>query len=575
MKEILKNMEVQVNGRVTVDSGDAVLEQLNKENLDLYDFVKETKKTALDPDGIEVRMVENLDGEGDRYSFEVVCHQIDFCRRYMAQNIKRIYDDLRMNGYKVQNLDILNDKVKNVEVNESTDCVHHLPGWQEYKGERIFKWKYAFSAEGRQFSSYDGDLELEAKGTVEEYAAGIRELVAPYPNLVAVYVASATGMVTMELQEPDTNIMLNICGLSGTGKTTAEHTALSFWGNPKKLETSFNATVNYTEQVMADRLLMPVIIDDILAGHHYKPEAAQQSFLSAQIFRYSTGKIKGRCNEKERQYYGASISSSETALFQKISGNGIDGQYYRMTELCVKKGDLTKDALHARRLDRFARNHYGHGPEVMGRYMLEHDLVGDELANRYFEWTERLWKDSRLKDYERVVNRLAVIMLTAEILNQCFELDLDMDTLLTVFIQNLERVFAYINISERSYQNLCTAVQDNRALFAAEPKDYDPLQHVGVILGGFYDHEELLLEPERFELLVNGVSPQSILENHCTSEKKPKQLLTNHKLTDLLKDWRTKDWLICNRNRFTRKRRMGNRKEVAVYSVRLEDCCHE
>lgn len=91
-----------------------------------------------------------------------------------------------------------------------------------------------------------------------------------------VYLAGASGIVTQQLKLPDSNIMLNVCGESGCGKTTAENVALSFWGNPMELATSFNSTANRTEQIMADRYIMPVLIDDMLAGNNFSTEEGRQ-----------------------------------------------------------------------------------------------------------------------------------------------------------------------------------------------------------------------------------------------------------------------------------------------------------
>ena len=496
---------------------------------------------------------------------------IEICRKYKFREVDKAVPDFMAQGHKMSDKkfkELLEIKTARVRAHISGNF-HTGIGWHKYQGGQVFLYGDAADKSGKLVSDYRGQLPLEKRGTSSDYIEGIKKWVVPNTKLLLVYLAGASGILNQQLHLTDSNIMINICGESGSGKTTAENVALSVWGNPMELATSFNSTINRTEQVMAQRIIMPVLVDDILAGKVYSTERTQQKHICEQIFRYSTGKLKGRLNENEDRYYGAAIASSETSLFQKMAGSEADGQFYRMIELHVKKGDLTKDAAHARQLDKLVQRNHGWAAFELGKFMVEQDYVGERLNDLYYGEREDLSEDSRLGQHQRAANRLAIITTTAKLMNECFKLGIDMEALKEALIEAVQEAFSISDMKAKAYKDLQKLVLNNKELFAANRETYDLKKHIGVYQRNVYGNYELIVETDRMAPLLKNVPLHQILDG--AGNKKVKQS-PDKEILNILKNWRERGWVnnCGSTQRLYRKLKMGGAKEVLVYTVKLE-----
>ena len=77
------------------------------------------------------------------------------------------------------------------------------------------------------------------------------------------------------------------------------------------------------------------------------------------------------------------ITSSETSLVDHMTNQETRGQLFRMLELEVKRGDLTKNLKHARALEAFMQNNYGIGARKLGQFMVSNKLVDEELSRQH------------------------------------------------------------------------------------------------------------------------------------------------------------------------------------------------
>ena len=531
---------------------------------------------------IKMSFAESIDANEneDKYYPVVESKLTGTKQRYRFRDLGNVPPDLMGQGHKVNNhafkelVSLMTGdsesgiSIKALANKYSSYKFHKYIGWGVYNGNTVFKYDNAVTAKGVIDSSYEGNLSINSRGSVEKYFAGIKELVVPYPALLTVYLVGMSGMITQMLNMADTNIMLNICGESSCGKTTAENVALSFWGNPQELSTSFNSTANRIEQIMAERKIMPVIIDDMLAGNTYSTERVKQKIINDQIFRYATGKLRGRMGGKEERYYGATISSSETSLLEKLVGSETDGQFYRMIELKVKKGDLTQDADHAKQLERLIRRNYGLGAFKIGQYMLSKGLTENNLQDRYDEWEEELLEDERLRGKDRLAKRLAIILVAAELLN-AFVLDVDYNKVINMLIKSVSDTFEVSNEKQTAYENIKKFVSNNSEVFATNREAYNRNEHIGVCETNVFGHKELFVETSRMEALLKNVPLQQILRKEQTAKVKQPR---NREIENVLKYWREKGWLyVCaSSNGLYRKMKMGNETGILTYSIILD-----
>lgn len=528
-------------------------------------------KDIEDELGITLRFIEHIDRTDDEDTYHAVVESKNFGvkKQYRIRDIGHVPPDFTAHGIKIKaNMfnDLVNMATENI-TQQVSGKFHTRIGWGMYHGQDIFKYREVVSKDDKIKSAYKGELNLDFNGTLETYVQGIQELVVPNKKLMIVYLAGASGIVTQQLKLPDSNIMLNVCGESGCGKTTAENVALSFWGNPMELATSFNSTANRTEQIMADRYIMPVLIDDMLAGNNFSTERVKQKIVSDQIFRYSTGKLKGRFNSTEDRYFGGTLVSSETPLFEKLVGSEADGQFYRMIEIRVKRGELTRDAKHARDLDRLIRWNYGLGAMELGKYMVEHSCTGQKLIDMYEGIYDELTEDERLKNHQRAANRLTILLLTATLMNDCFKFGMDIKGIKEELIKCMTEAFEISDMKVKKYWELLKLVQDNLDMFALDTKAYYRETHVGVFRPNTYGGYSLIIETDRMAPIIKGIELQQILEESGAEKHKNSPDSETNKI---LVNWRERGWLTCcnSNQRCYKKLTLGNsKKQSLVYEV--------
>lgn len=533
---------------------------------------------------IKIRFAENIDEKLEEDKFYPVVESMltGTQKRYRFRDIGNVALDLMGQGHKVNKhifKELLSLMVGDTESDVNTENLmmkytagkfHKVIGWDSYQGDIVFKYTDAVTKQNVLGSKYEGNLCMESKGSLQSYMDGIKSLIVPYPALTTIYLAGASGIITQNLNLHDSNIILNICGESSCGKTTAENVALSFWGNPQELSTSFNSTANRIEQHMVERKIMPVLIDDMLAGNIYSTKRIQQKVINDQIFRYATGKLKGRMGSQEERYYGATITSSETSLFEKLNGSETDGQFYRMIELKVNKGDLTQSVNHAKEIERLLRWNYGLGAFEFGKYMIQNNYIDNALQEMHYDWENELLNDIRLVGKERIAKRLAIILLTGDLMNKCFGLDINLESINELLINAVAETLEIANEKVLAYQRIKQLVDNNSNWFAQSRELYNRNEHIGVCTTNIYGHKELYVETGRIEALLKEVPKEQILESE-NSKVKVKQP-RNGEIEAILRYWREHNWLYCcsSNQRLYRKLKMGDKKEVLVYSIILD-----
>ena len=534
---------------------------------------------------VKIRFLENLSEDGgDKYYILVESLKTGGKKKYSFETITQAVRDLMKQGHKVRrtSFEKLFNLVSGSEVGENTELdismddyidgyFHNHIGWGQYKGTTTFAYENVYTENEVITSDYEGNVLIDKCGDMDTYIEDIKNLVVPYPKLMIVYVAGVSGMIAQQLNLADSNILLNICGESSCGKTTAENVAMSFWGNPLALSTTFNSTANRIEEIMSERMIMPVLVDDILAGHTYSSDKVKQKMINDAVFRYTSGKIKGRMGSAEKRHYGATITSSETSLFEKLAGSEADGHFYRMIELNVKKGELTENSEHAKKLEALYRNNYGVAVERFGQFLLTNGYTEKALLDYYNKVEKTIADDIRLTGKERIAKRLAILSLTAELINECFELKLNVDEFMSILFENVDAAFDISNQKIAAYKQITKLVNNNSDLFVSAPGLYETGKHLGVCVTNIFGHKEVNITTKIFPALIKGVPINQIL-NRSDMMQKVKQP-RNTEVEEILKYWREKGWLNCcgSTQRLYRKIKMGTEKEVLVYTVILQD----
>lgn len=530
---------------------------------------------------INIGFTKHIDCDGNEplYNLWIKSEKINFVRTYALEESENAICDFLGQGHKlnVRSFNRLIEGITNENFESHVkECVHTRLGWGVLKGADIFKYEKGFvkgATYVNEISSYKGNIEVESRGDLVKYVKGIKELIVPFPKLLLVYIAGATGMVRQRLELDDVNIMINIYGDSSSGKTTAEKAALSFWGNPQKLMTTFNSTDNRLEEIMVNRQIVPVVIDDLLGANNYSSENAKRQCISDCIFRFSTGKSKGRYGETSNLYYGATLLSTESSLLKKLNSTESNGQFYRLIEIASKLGDMTSDAEHARNIESLVRWNYGLGAETLGKYMLSISL--EELQAMYDKQLNKICQDKRIEQYQRIGNRYALIAVTAELMNSCFDFSIDIDAIIEILIDSFLDSINHKKEKSDSYYMLNKFIDSYKNLFSESRETYDSNVHWGAFDKDRVHNPLLCVETGKIAHLINicmfekskgheSTNKMTNIKSGIQSEIK----LTSKDIDDILDFWRKQGWLECLHGR-TVKRKLGDKNGVLMYCIVL------
>lgn len=550
------------------------MEKLDQDKINKLKELVEHKSTREDYD---IGTVECLDAEPQ---FRVLVMRkedgktftCDFSRTGL-NNIPNMLLGMGL-AYSSENLTKAIDSIMQNPRNYVKQHKHYQLGISSYTGDHIFKLDRAWNSLGKEVSTYAGDLKFNQKGNLEDYVNGLKDLVVNQPALLTTFVVGASGLVSQALCVSDTNMLLNLYGPTSVGKTTAEHLALAFWGDPRSLTMTWNTTPGYVDDMLRRRGIVPLPVDDMSVVATSPRKQAEQ------VFALASGWTRGRHNEQALRYFCPIITSSETSLVDHMTNQETRGQLFRMLELEVKRGDLTKNLKHARALEAFMQNNYGIGARKLGQFMVSNKLIDEELSRQHHAILEDLQNDKRLEHIERAANRLSVLVLTCHIINECFDLGINEQNFRYFIIDATQKMFKKADDYIKKYKEFKHIIQENITRFADSLDEYDDTQHLGVLDYNYFGNAMVLIETHRFEALVNGVDINFILEHkrHLKVEKdKKREQPIQQKTIDMVRFWRAHGWVECldEKQRHVRRRTLGGNQKVngqtSVYEIIIKD----
>ena len=230
-------------------------------------------------------------------------------------------------------------------------------------------------------------------------------------------------------------ILINLCGMSSTGKTTAEMLMCSPFMAPTTSHSrdtlffSANATANALWASFDGIHGVPFVVDDIVTNHMID--------RAAFIYTLSEGAPKARCysNGHVRQssfgWSGVAITSSEGPILGEIN-NQDEGLKVRVIQ--TEGIQWTKDAAESDTIKQTLVNNYGFYGGEFGRFIQGMDF--NELCNRHSEAKDYVESLMEHKDQftSRLANKYAVIYLTAQLLKEAFGFNIDAEAIIAKLI---------------------------------------------------------------------------------------------------------------------------------------------
>lgn len=276
----------------------------------------------------------------------------------------------------------------------------------------------------------EGELQrlnaIRCKGTVQEW---INNVLAPlYDNPKALFPVVSSFASVLFKPHDLTPILVDISGVSSSGKTSVQKACASVWGKPSEYISSMLTTKIAIERMAAFLNAYPLILDDTNTAHD--PKALQQMIY---MFGNGTGKMRGSLDGSRgtSSWQSVFITTGENNILEYTNSQGSAARVIPMTNFKF----VNKNADYFAILNQSVEKYYGSiGLEFIKRWK-QHckDFDGrfKELASLYQS------SASNNDVMRRIALHYAFIAFIAEVLNELFKeegMDIPVDDLGELFL---------------------------------------------------------------------------------------------------------------------------------------------
>lgn len=306
---------------------------------------------------------------------------------------------------------------------QATECsapvsyTHMQLGWGRYNDHTIFKSYQLYSDDAALASTYSGTLDLQPHGDAEKWMAMYKDEVrGNIPLTIVLLSAFASPLLGYLNQTHDIgSVLFNLCNVSSKGKTTAAMLAASVFGNPvmdKGTMITFNATGNALISFASQCNAHPIILDE--AAIYDNP-----TDIRRQLYTLCSGRDKLRLNSSSelkevRTFSSCIISTAEFNLVDESSPNGIKVRVFELDDT------FTRSAQNSDAIKTTVMRNYGYAGEQYIEYIIKNKLNDIERDYARFKSMVLQQIPNKQELTERVISKLAILVLAAHYCNCCF-----------------------------------------------------------------------------------------------------------------------------------------------------------
>lgn len=343
------------------------------------------------------------------------------------------------------------------------------------------------------------------EGTLEEWIAIVKKVrVHPIARfmLAASFAAPLLEVVSHRV------FIIHAWGPSRGGKTAALKTALSVWGNPEELITSFNATRVGLERMASFYSDLPLGIDE------RQVVGDKQGLVESLVYLLGTGKGKARGTkggglQQITQWRTIVLTTGEEPLSSSSSAGGVKTRAVELYGLPIRDESL------AMRLHETTKEVYGTaGPVFIEKLIQEITQRPSELKNDYEKTKQTFMENS--ENITSHITALALVCLADYYASRwIFNLDeiaaAEEATALARSIKGMLESSAEADDTERSWEYVCGWLASNKEKFKenALPPQY-----------GYGEKNLLYVLPDHLKAALRdaGFSPERVLKDFAEKE---------------------------------------------------------
>ncbi|MDN4492152.1 DUF927 domain-containing protein [Ureibacillus aquaedulcis] len=343
---------------------------------------------------------------------------------------------------------------------------HKLLGWANVSEELAYYHSEKHSSNPKDTSEYIGGFNIQPKGTFEEWFKMVKQdVIGRVPLEFALICGFAAPVLSLLSQFLSLKVMVvSFVGESSTGKTISAKLAVSPFGNPDNggLVDSWNSTINAMMKTLANNNGVPIVFDEasINAGQN----------LTSSIYQFAEGQERKRLDSESEirdlaKWMTLIIFTAEHLIIEKANQNS--GLRVRILEYQVQK--WTDDAEHAIRLKNTVEQHYGHaGPKFIDFLIRNFDK--DQYIAQYEQSRKEV--DNALIEKDEFSSRLtenyAVMVLTAKLVNQCFNIGVNEEALLQFIVEQDKEMMTTRTLESRAVDIIQQNVLTHQTKFSVD-----------------------------------------------------------------------------------------------------------
>ncbi|MDY4676629.1 MAG: DUF927 domain-containing protein [Candidatus Borkfalkiaceae bacterium] len=304
------------------------------------------------------------------------------------------------------------------------------------------------------------------KGDKQTYLDFLKETVYPIPTLSLALSVGYSAVVASRLKDMiDTGVIIvNLCGASSTGKTTAEQLLVSPFACPRisnkgGLVRTFSSTLNATYAGIEGINGLPIVLDDVTTAPNLD--------LANLIYTIASGEEKSRCTSDGklrtdgRGWSGLVVISSETPIQDAARQN----QGLQVRVIQTQDITWTPSAETAEYIKRVVLNNYGFTGKEFAEYVGKIDI--DDLFVKYQESEKAVDRLMTKRDNltDRLASKYAVIHLTITLMNDCFGTTLDAEALIKILLEPEQRNVENRDIATKALNLIVNYIVRNKSNF--------------------------------------------------------------------------------------------------------------
>lgn len=327
--------------------------------------------------------------------------------------------------------------------------VHNKLGWYWKDNTPIFLTSKSITVSDFQ-SEYVGQLDIAPKGSLDIWINMVRTEVIGNTPLTFIMLLGFASLILGYLNHYlDLGcIFFNLSNTSSKGKTTAAMLAASVFGSPafdRGLITTLNSTQNALIGFVSQADSHTVVLDEAAT--------AEKGSFRKLLYQLCSGRERMRLNtdgqmKDTHSFNSIVICTSEFPIIDEIAPNGIKARAFEIHDV------LTKSAENADKIKQYVYANYGHAGIMLAEYVITNKI--DSIMADYCTSENVLHKWHSKKELakgeltDRIISKLAVILLTADYVNKCFDLGIDVGKVIDYILALEQSVSAEIDIASRA-----------------------------------------------------------------------------------------------------------------------------